>query len=83
MFLNGSSIDDSTEAFIKLVDLAFKPRNPRPRSRFFPPKKIDRVEVVAMFLLAKEPDFIVSLGTGTPRTNNDKPSISVSSPLSL
>ena len=26
MFLNGSSIDDSTEAFTKLADLAFKPR---------------------------------------------------------
>jgi hypothetical protein len=26
LFLNGSSIDDSTEAFTKLADLAFKPR---------------------------------------------------------
>jgi hypothetical protein len=26
MFLNGSSIDDSTEAFTELADLAFKPR---------------------------------------------------------
>jgi hypothetical protein len=26
MFLNGSSIDDSTKAFTKLADLAFKPR---------------------------------------------------------
>jgi hypothetical protein len=33
--------------------------------------------------LAKEPDFIVSLGTGAPRANSDKPSMSVTSPLSL
>jgi hypothetical protein len=36
-----------------------------------------------MFLLAEEPDFMVSLGTGAPRANNDKPSMSVSGPLSL
>jgi hypothetical protein len=33
--------------------------------------------------LAKEPDFIVSLGTGAPRANGDKPSMSVTGPLSL
>lgn len=36
-----------------------------------------------MFPLAEEPDFMVSLGTGTPRANNNKPSMSVSGPRSL
>jgi hypothetical protein len=33
--------------------------------------------------LADEPDFIVSLGTGAPRTKGDKLSMSVSGPLTL
>jgi hypothetical protein len=41
------------------------------------------LEVAAMFPLIEEPDFMVSLGTGAPRTKGDKPSISVSSPLTL
>jgi hypothetical protein len=40
-------------------------------------------EVVAIFLLVKEPDFIVSLGTSAPRTKSNKLSISMSSPLTL
>jgi len=36
-----------------------------------------------MFLMVEEPDFMVLLGTGTPRTTSGKPSMSVSSPLSL
>jgi hypothetical protein len=36
-----------------------------------------------MFPLAEEPDFMVSLGTGAPRANNDKPSMSVSGPFRL
>ena len=36
-----------------------------------------------MFPLVEEPDFMVSLGTGAPRTNGGKPSMSVSGPLSL
>ncbi|KAH8653952.1 acyl transferase/acyl hydrolase/lysophospholipase [Tricladium varicosporioides] len=69
---------------------------------FFPPKKIDGVgtfqdagplendplisalsEVAAMFPLVEEPDFMVSLGTGAPRTTGGKPSMSVSGPLSV
>ncbi|KAH8591179.1 hypothetical protein B0O99DRAFT_719438 [Bisporella sp. PMI_857] len=41
-----------------------------------------RSEVAAMFPLAEEPDFMVSLGTGATRANNDKPSMSASGPLS-
>jgi len=40
-------------------------------------------EVAAMFPMVEEPDFMVSLGTGTPRTTSGKPSMSVSGPLSL
>jgi hypothetical protein len=40
-------------------------------------------EVAAMFPLVEEPDFIVSLGTGAPRTISGKPSMSISGPLSL
>ena len=40
-------------------------------------------EVAAMFPLVEEPDFMVSLGTGAPRTTSGKPSMSVSGPLSL
>jgi hypothetical protein len=40
-------------------------------------------EVAAMFPLIEEPDFIVSLGTGAPRTKGDKPSMSMSGPLTL
>ena len=36
-----------------------------------------------MFPLVEEPDFIVSLGTGAPRTTSGKPSMSVTGPLSL
>ena len=36
-----------------------------------------------MFPLVEEPDFMVSLGTGAPRATSDKPSMSVSGPLSL
>jgi hypothetical protein len=36
-----------------------------------------------MFPLAEEPDFMVSLGTGAPRANGDKPSMSISGPFSL
>jgi hypothetical protein len=39
-------------------------------------------EVAAMFPLVEEPDFIVSLGTGSPRTSG-KPSMSVPGRLSL
>jgi hypothetical protein len=39
-------------------------------------------EVAAIFPLVEEPDFIVSLGTGTPRASG-KPSMSVSGPLRL
>ncbi|KAK0106386.1 hypothetical protein ONS96_004018 [Cadophora gregata f. sp. sojae] len=121
LFLNGLSIDETTEVFIKLADLAFKPRarsvSVAPGfagffsplmfsiinsvlSRFFLPKSIDGVgefqdigslendpsitaysEVAAIFLLAEGPDFMVSLGTGAPRADNGKPSVSVSGPL--
>ncbi|KAH9203240.1 hypothetical protein DL95DRAFT_419207 [Leptodontidium sp. 2 PMI_412] len=40
-------------------------------------------EVAAMFPLVEEPDFMVSLGTGAPRTTGGKPSMSVSGPLSV
>ncbi|KAH9204856.1 patatin-like phospholipase-like protein [Leptodontidium sp. 2 PMI_412] len=90
--------------------LSFKAfTNPRSSARsasaapgFFPPKKIDGVgtfqdagplendplisalsEVAAMFPLVEEPDFMVSLGTGAPRTTGGKPSMSVSGPLSV
>lgn len=36
-----------------------------------------------MFLLVEELDFMVSLGTGAPRTTGGKPSMSVSGPLSV
>jgi hypothetical protein len=40
-------------------------------------------EIITMFLLVEEPDFMVSLGTSVPRTKGDKPSMSVSGPLIL
>jgi hypothetical protein len=40
-------------------------------------------EVAAMFPQIEQPDYIVSLGTGTPRSKGVGPSMSVSSPLSL
>jgi hypothetical protein len=41
------------------------------------------LKMATTFLLVKEPDFIVSLGTGAPQTKGDKPSMSVSGPLTL
>lgn len=40
-------------------------------------------EVAALFPQIEEPDFIVSLGTGNPRSKGVGPSMSVSGPLSL
>jgi hypothetical protein len=40
-------------------------------------------ETAAMFPLIEEPDFIVSLGTGATRSKGNRPSMSVSGPLSL
>jgi len=40
-------------------------------------------EVVAMFPLVKELDFIVSLGIGAPRIKDKKLLMSMSSPLTL
>jgi hypothetical protein len=40
-------------------------------------------EMATTFPLVEEPDFMVSLGTGAPRTRGDKPSMSVSGPLTL
>jgi hypothetical protein len=40
-------------------------------------------EVAAMFPLVEEPDFMISLGTGAPRTKGAKPSLSMSGPLTL
>jgi hypothetical protein len=39
--------------------------------------------VAAILPLAKELDFIISLSTGIPRANNNKPSMSVSGPCNL
>ncbi|PVH69548.1 hypothetical protein DL98DRAFT_624539 [Cadophora sp. DSE1049] len=74
--------------------LSFKAfTNPRSSARsasaapgFFPPKKINGndplisalSEVAAMFPLVEEPDFMVLLGTGAPRTTGGKLSMSVS-----
>jgi hypothetical protein len=47
------------------------------------PLIIALLEVAAMFPLIEELDFIVSLGIGAPRMKDEKPSMSMSSPLTL
>jgi hypothetical protein len=41
------------------------------------------LEIATTFPLVKEPDFMVLLDTSAPRTKGDKPSMSVSGPLTL